>query len=132
MRELAICDSLLGTTASVANPNVSTLLKLVLYFPLKSVKLCRNIFNTLKIEHLGTQPVTYFFFPLSLRIPTIAHRSPSPEVNRERIKLIPVKLKDDLFSESVIFNFSPDEKLLTETWNYIATTISSMVGKAFI
>ncbi|XP_058026122.1 sperm flagellar protein 2 isoform X1 [Ahaetulla prasina] len=61
-------------------------------------------------------------------IPTIAHRSPSPEVNRERIKLIPVKLKDDLFSESVIFNFSPDEKLLTETWNHIATTISSMVS----
>ncbi|XP_026522083.1 sperm flagellar protein 2 [Notechis scutatus] len=61
-------------------------------------------------------------------IPTIAHRSPSPEVNRERIKLIPVKLKDDLFSESVIFNFSPDEKLLTETWHYLTTTISSVVS----
>ncbi|XP_015684111.1 sperm flagellar protein 2, partial [Protobothrops mucrosquamatus] len=61
-------------------------------------------------------------------IPMIAHRSPSPEVNRERIKLIPVKLKDDLFSESVIFNFSPDEKLLTETWHHIVTTISSMVS----
>uniref|UniRef100_A0A8C5RIS6 Sperm flagellar 2 n=1 Tax=Laticauda laticaudata TaxID=8630 RepID=A0A8C5RIS6_LATLA len=63
------------------------------------------------------------------RIPMIAHRSPSPEVNRERIKLIPVKLKDDLFSESVIFNFSPDEKLLTETWHHLTTTISSVVGK---
>lgn len=62
----------------------------------------------------------------------IAHRSPSPEVNRERIKLIPVKLKDDLFSESVIFNFSPEEKLLTDTWHHIVTTISSMVGKDFI
>ncbi|KAM3848093.1 sperm flagellar protein 2 [Vipera latastei] len=61
-------------------------------------------------------------------IPMIAHRSPSPEVNRERIKLIPVKLKDDLFSESVIFNFSPEEKLLTDTWHHIVTTISSMVS----
>uniref|UniRef100_A0A670YFN1 Sperm flagellar 2 n=1 Tax=Pseudonaja textilis TaxID=8673 RepID=A0A670YFN1_PSETE len=61
------------------------------------------------------------------RIPTIAHISPSPEVNRERIKLIPVKLKDDLFSESVIFNFSPDEKLLTETWHHLTTTISSVM-----
>ncbi|KAK9408608.1 sperm flagellar protein 2 [Crotalus adamanteus] len=61
-------------------------------------------------------------------IPMIAHRSPSPEVNRERIKLIPVKLKDDLFTESVIFNFGPDEKLLTETWHHIVTTISSLVS----
>uniref|UniRef100_A0A8C7E2W2 Sperm flagellar 2 n=1 Tax=Naja naja TaxID=35670 RepID=A0A8C7E2W2_NAJNA len=77
-------------------------------------------------KHLRKQDLSLSF--LSLRIPTIAHRSPSPEVNRERIKLIPVKLKDDLFSESVIFNFSPDEKLLTETWHHLTTTISSVVA----
>ncbi|KAJ7335057.1 hypothetical protein JRQ81_012998, partial [Phrynocephalus forsythii] len=61
------------------------------------------------------------------RIPMIVHQSPSPEVNRERIKAIPVKVKEDLFSESAIFNFGPDEKLITETWHNIVTAISNMV-----
>uniref|UniRef100_A0A8D2J7S0 Sperm flagellar 2 n=1 Tax=Varanus komodoensis TaxID=61221 RepID=A0A8D2J7S0_VARKO len=61
------------------------------------------------------------------RIPMIAHRSPSPEVNREKIKAIPVNVKDDLFSESIIFNFGPDEKLIVESWHNIVTAISNML-----
>ncbi|XP_044286991.1 sperm flagellar protein 2 [Varanus komodoensis] len=71
-------------------------------------------------------------FQCKLRIPMIAHRSPSPEVNREKIKAIPVNVKDDLFSESIIFNFGPDEKLIVESWHNIVTAISNMIRLEYV
>ncbi|CAI5787688.1 flagellar 2 [Podarcis lilfordi] len=59
-------------------------------------------------------------------IPLSVHRAASPEP-KDKMKAIPVKIKDDVFSESIIFNFAPEEKQITEMWHNIVATISNMV-----
>uniref|UniRef100_A0A670J129 Sperm flagellar 2 n=1 Tax=Podarcis muralis TaxID=64176 RepID=A0A670J129_PODMU len=62
-------------------------------------------------------------------IPLSVHRAASPEP-KDKMKAIPIKIKDDVFSESIIFNFAPEEKQITEMWHNIVATISNMVRKA--
>ncbi|XP_028604348.2 sperm flagellar protein 2 isoform X1 [Podarcis muralis] len=59
-------------------------------------------------------------------IPLSVHRAASPEP-KDKMKAIPVKIKEDVFSESIIFNFAPEEKQITEMWHNIVATISNMV-----
>lgn len=60
----------------------------------------------------------------------VPRRPPSPEINitKQKSKAIQLKSnKDENSSESVIFNFGADEKLITDTWQTAVTAISNMV-----
>ncbi|KAM9138939.1 sperm flagellar protein 2-like [Pangshura tecta] len=66
----------------------------------------------------------------SRRIPMVPRRPPSPEINviKQKSKAIQLKSnKEENSSESIIFNFGADEKLITDTWQAAVTAISNMV-----
>ncbi|XP_044876872.1 zinc finger protein 862-like isoform X1 [Mauremys mutica] len=66
----------------------------------------------------------------SKRIPMVPRRPPSPEINviKQKSKAIQLKSnKEENSSESIIFNFGADEKLITDTWQAAVTAISNMV-----
>ncbi|XP_074851772.1 sperm flagellar protein 2-like [Carettochelys insculpta] len=66
----------------------------------------------------------------SRRIPMVPRRAPSPEisVSKQKNKAIQLKSnKEENSSESVIFNFEVDEKLITDTWQAAVTAISNLV-----
>ncbi|XP_077673284.1 sperm flagellar protein 2-like [Eretmochelys imbricata] len=63
------------------------------------------------------------------KIPMVPRRPPSPEINviKQKSKAIQLKSnKEENSSESIIFNFGADEKLITDTWQAAVTAISNM------
>uniref|UniRef100_A0A674HYF3 Sperm flagellar 2 n=1 Tax=Terrapene triunguis TaxID=2587831 RepID=A0A674HYF3_9SAUR len=70
---------------------------------------------------------------VNVEIPMVPRRPPSPEINviKQKSKAIQLKSnKEGNSSESIIFNFGADEKLITDTWQAAVTAISNMVRNA--